>query len=35
MSDEIIFDGVKYVSVGEAASVCDFSRDYIARLCRD
>lgn len=34
MSDEIFFDGLRYISAAEAASRADFTRDYIARLCR-
>ena len=35
MSDEIFFDGKRYISANEAASSADLTRDYIARLCRD
>ena len=34
MSDEIFFDGVKYISASDAASSSDLTRDYVARLCR-
>ncbi|HEY4525050.1 MAG TPA: hypothetical protein VJL39_01645, partial [Candidatus Paceibacterota bacterium] len=34
MSDEIFFDGVRYISAGDAASESGFTRDYIALLCR-
>ncbi|TSC87231.1 MAG: cell wall surface anchored protein [Parcubacteria group bacterium Gr01-1014_8] len=34
MSDEIFFDGVRYISAQEAATSLGFSRDYIARLAR-
>ncbi len=35
MTDEIFFDGAKYISAQEAASSSDLTRDYISRLCRD
>src|SRR3989344_385549 len=35
MSDEIFFDGRRYISANEAAASADLTRDYIARLCRD
>src|SRR3989338_1143413 len=35
MSDEIFFDGVRYISASHAAEYSDFTRDYVARLCRD
>ncbi|MCE9541112.1 hypothetical protein K8R03_00960, partial [Candidatus Kaiserbacteria bacterium] len=35
MSDEIFFDGVRYVSAADAAADSGFTRDYVARLCRD
>src|SRR3989344_2032937 len=35
MSDEIFFDGKRYISAHDAASSSDLTRDYIARLCRD
>ncbi|MDP3645533.1 MAG: helix-turn-helix domain-containing protein, partial [bacterium] len=35
MSDEIYFDGIKYVSANEAASLVGLTRDYIARLCKE
>src|SRR3989344_2531444 len=35
MSDEIFFDGVRYVSAADAAETSDFTRDYVARLCRE
>jgi len=35
MSDAISFDGVQYISAGEAADRLGLTRDYIARLCRD
>jgi Helix-turn-helix domain len=34
MSDDIYFDGIKYISAKEAASLSGFTRDYVARLCR-
>ncbi len=35
MSNEISFDGVKYISAGDAAERSGFTCDYIGRLCRD
>ncbi len=35
MSDEIFLQGEKYVSVNEAAAFVGFSRDHVARLCRE
>src|SRR3989344_280670 len=35
MTDEIFFDGVRYISASEAAELVGFSRDYVARLCKD
>ena len=35
MSDEIFFDGVRYISAGEAGELAGFTRDYVARLCKD
>lgn len=35
MSNEIHFDGVRYVSAAEAGRSTDLTRDYIARLCRE
>src|SRR3989344_2673002 len=35
MSDEIFFNGVRYISAQEAANASNLTRDYIARLCRD
>lgn len=35
MSDEIFFDGVRYVSAGEAGNSVGFTRDYVARLCKE
>src|SRR3989344_5429556 len=35
MSDEIFFDGNRYISAGEAASQADLTRDYLARLCKE
>src|SRR3989344_6060360 len=35
MSDEIFFDGKRYISANEAGISVGFTRDYIARLCRD
>ena len=35
MSDEIFFDGKRYISAHDAASSSNLTRDYIARLCRD
>ena len=35
MTDEISFDGIRYISAGEAGELAGFSRDYIARLCKE
>src|SRR3989344_3435085 len=35
MTDEIFFDGVRYLSATEAASALGLARDYIARLCKE
>ena len=35
MSDEVFFDGVKYISASSAAETSDLTRDYVARLCRE
>ncbi|MCR4325218.1 MAG: hypothetical protein NUV59_00210, partial [Patescibacteria group bacterium] len=35
MSDEIFFDGVRYIAAREAADEAGFTRDYIARLCKE
>ena len=35
MSDEIFFEGKRYISAYEAASLAGFTRDYVARLCRE
>src|SRR3989344_3831283 len=35
MSDEIFFNGVRFVSAQEAAEISNLTRDYVARLCRD
>ena len=35
MSDEIYLDGVRYISAGDSAALSGFTRDYIARLCKD
>ena len=35
MSDEIYFEGVKYISAADAAGRFNLTRDYIARLARD
>ncbi|MBI5458065.1 helix-turn-helix domain-containing protein, partial [Candidatus Kaiserbacteria bacterium] len=35
MSDEIFFDGKRYISANDAAVSSDLTRDYVARLCRD
>jgi hypothetical protein len=35
MSDDILFSGQRYISASEAAEEFDFTRDYIARLCRE
>src|SRR3989344_8062621 len=35
MTDEIFFDGVRYLSATEAASSLGLARDYIARLCKE
>ncbi|HXK39008.1 MAG TPA: helix-turn-helix domain-containing protein, partial [Candidatus Paceibacterota bacterium] len=34
MTDEISFDGVRYISASDAAHSAGLTRDYIARLCR-
>ena len=34
MSDEIFFNGVRFVSAQEAAEISNLTRDYVARLCR-
>ena len=35
MSDEIFFNGVRFISAQEAGEISNFTRDYVARLCRD
>ena len=35
MTDEIFFDGIRYVSAADAARESNLTRDYIARLCRE
>ncbi|MBI2030416.1 hypothetical protein HYT05_02230, partial [Candidatus Kaiserbacteria bacterium] len=35
MIEEILFDGVKYISASDAAEIYGFTRDYIGRLCRE
>ncbi|MDP3645825.1 MAG: hypothetical protein Q8R25_01945, partial [bacterium] len=35
MSDEIFFDGVRFISANVAASESNLTRDYIARLCKE
>ena len=35
MSEEIYFQGVRFISANEAADIADLSRDYVTRLCRD
>ncbi|MBI5469691.1 hypothetical protein HY968_00005, partial [Candidatus Kaiserbacteria bacterium] len=35
MSDEIFFDGRKYISASDAALLADLSHDYVARLARE
>ncbi|KKW19354.1 MAG: hypothetical protein UY63_C0016G0024, partial [Parcubacteria group bacterium GW2011_GWA2_51_10] len=35
MTDEIFFDGVRYLAAADAARETNLTRDYIARLCRD
>src|SRR3989344_381609 len=35
MNDDIFFEGIRYVSAGEAASQADLTRDYLARLCKE
>src|SRR4051812_29559995 len=35
MSDDIQFDGVRYVAAAEAGAQVNLSRDYIAKLCRE
>lgn len=34
MKDEIIFDGVRFISAMDAGAISGWSRDYVARLCR-
>ena len=34
MTDEIFFDGIRYISAGDAASSAGFTRDYVARLSK-
>ncbi|MBI4094050.1 helix-turn-helix domain-containing protein, partial [Candidatus Kaiserbacteria bacterium] len=35
MSDEILFDGVRYISASDAGHLAGFTRDYVARLCKE
>ncbi|MEK7132551.1 MAG: hypothetical protein AAB830_00715, partial [Patescibacteria group bacterium] len=35
MTDEIFFDGIRYISASEAAREAGLTRDYVARLCRE
>jgi hypothetical protein len=35
MTDEIFFEGVRYIPASVAASEADLTRDYIARLCKE
>src|SRR3989304_3354210 len=35
MSDEIFFDGSRYISASDAASQAALTRDYLARLCKE
>ena len=35
MSESIYFDGVEFISATDAAREGGFTRDYIARLCRE
>src|SRR3989344_4901287 len=35
MSDNIYFDGVRYISAGEAAERAGLTRDYVTRLCKE
>ena len=35
MSDEIFFDGRRFIAAVEAAQEAHLTRDYIARLCKE
>src|SRR5665213_2221147 len=35
MSDELFFDGARYIPAADAAGISNFTRDYIARLARE
>ncbi len=35
MNSEIFFNGIRYISANEAASISGLTRDYIARQCRE
>jgi hypothetical protein len=35
MSDELFFDGARYISAGDAAGISGLTRDYVARLARE
>src|ERR1700733_323279 len=34
MTDELFFEGARYIPAGNAANISNFTRDYIARLAR-
>src|ERR1700733_1738299 len=35
MTDELFFEGARYIPAGNAANISNFTRDYIARLARE
>ena len=35
MTDELFFDGARYISAADAAGISNLTRDYIARLARE
>ncbi|KKW34303.1 MAG: hypothetical protein UY81_C0076G0001, partial [Candidatus Giovannonibacteria bacterium GW2011_GWA2_53_7] len=35
MSDEIFFDGIRYISASDASRESGFTQDHVARLCRE
>lgn len=35
MSEKLILDGITYISAGDAAVSFNFTRDYVAKLCRE
>ena len=35
MTDEIFFEGQRFISAGQAALLSSLTRDYVARLARD